>query len=90
MPRPWSHSRLGWTDSEQPALVGDVPACCGGLEQMALHGPFQPKPFHESKGHFGFQETTELPRFEEGFLYGETLQKICFSYKTIIRDPGVH
>jgi len=34
--------------SEQPDLAEDVPAHCRGLDWMALKGPFQPKPFHDS------------------------------------------
>lgn len=30
-----------WCSSEQPALVGDVPACGGRLDRINLNGPFQ-------------------------------------------------
>ena len=43
-----TQGQAGWA-SEQPGLEGGVPAYSKGLEDNDLKGPFQPKPFYDSK-----------------------------------------
>ena len=62
MPHPWKHSRPGWTGSEQPDPVGDVPARCPGLDWVALNSPFPPKAFCDSVAPSLPAEPPQLPR----------------------------